>query len=117
MVNIIKYIAALGLLIAGIVGFYLLADAQKPMVLRILVILAGVIAAAGVMWTTPDGQKTINFMGESVTEARKVVWPTRKETMQTTLVVFVLAVVMAIILGFMDVFFAYMVQSFMGGAS
>lgn len=117
MINKIKLLLAFLLLVAGVAGFYMLAEAEKPVILRILAVLAGLAAASGVIWTTPTGQKSFNFVGESVSEARKVVWPTRKETIQTTMVVFVLAVVMAIILGFIDVIFAYMVKWLMGGAS
>ncbi len=117
MVNKIKLLVAFLLLVAGIAGFYMLADAGKPTILRMLAVLTGVFAAAGVLWTTPVGQQSLAFVGESVAEARKVVWPTRKETIQTTLVVFVLVVVMAAILGVIDIVFAYMVKWLMGGAS
>jgi preprotein translocase subunit SecE len=112
MVNKIKLLVAFLLLIAGIAGFYLLAD--KPTVLRILAVLAGIGASIAVLWTTPIGQQSLVFVGESVAEARKVVWPTRKETIQTTLVVFVLVVIMAAFLAVVDVGFAYMVQWLMG---
>ncbi|MGB4812868.1 MAG: preprotein translocase subunit SecE [Methylophilaceae bacterium] len=117
MVNKIKLLVAFLLLVAGVAGFYVLGEAGKPMILRILAVLAGLAMAVGIMWTTPMGQKSLSFVGDSVAEARKVVWPTRKETMQTTIVVFILAVVMAAILGVIDVFFAYMIQLLMGGAS
>ena len=112
MVNKIKLLVALLLLIAGIAGFYLLAD--KPTVLRILAVLAGLGASIGVLWTTPIGQQSLGFIGEAVVEARKVVWPTRKETIQTTLVVFALVVVMAAFLAIVDIGFAFMVQWLMG---
>jgi preprotein translocase subunit SecE len=112
MVNKIKLLVAFLLLAAGIAGFYLLAD--KATVLRILVVLAGLGAAIAVLWTTPIGQQSLSFVGESVAEARKVVWPTRKETVQTTLVVFVLVVAMAAFLAVIDIGFAYMVQWLMG---
>ena len=100
------------LLAAGIAAFYLLAD--KATVLRILAVLAGLGAAIAVLWTTPVGQQSLTFIGESVVEARKVVWPTRKETVQTTLVVFVLVVIMAAFMAVVDIGFAYMVQWLMG---
>ena len=112
MVNKIKLLVAVLLLVAGIAGFYLLAD--KPTVVRILAVLAGIGACVAVLWTTPVGQRSLGFIGESVVEARKVVWPTRKETIQTTLVVFALVVVMAAFLAVVDVGFAYMVQWLMG---
>ncbi|MBA3696321.1 MAG: preprotein translocase subunit SecE [Methylotenera sp.] len=114
MVNKIKLLVAFLLLVAGITGFYLLAD--KPTVLRILAVLAGLGASIAVLWTTPIGQQSLGFIGESVVEARKVVWPTRKETIQTTTVVFVLVVIMAAFLAVVDIGFAYMVQWLMGRA-
>lgn len=100
------------LLVAGIAGFYLLAD--KAVVLRILVVLAGLSAAIAMLYTTPIGQQSLGFIGEAVGEARKVVWPTRKETIQTTLVVFVLVIIMAAFLAVVDIGFAFMVQWLMG---
>jgi len=112
MVNKIKLLVAVLLLIAGLAGFYLLAD--KPTVVRILAVLAGLGASIAVLWTTPVGQQSLGFIGEAVVEARKVVWPTRKETIQTTLVVFALVVVMAAFLAVVDIGFAFMVQKLMG---
>ena len=112
MVNKIKMLVAFLLVVAGVAGFYLLAD--KPLVLRILAVLAGLGVAVAVLWTTPVGQRSLGFVGESVVEARKVVWPTRKETIQTTMVVFVLVVIMAAFLAVVDIGFAYMVQWLMG---
>ena len=100
------------LLVAGITGFYLLAD--KATVLRILVVLLGLGAAIAMLYTTPIGQQSLGFIGESVAEARKVVWPTLKETIQTTLVVFVLVIIMAAFLAVVDIGFAFMVQWLMG---
>jgi len=70
MVNKIKLLVAFLLLVAGITGFYLLAD--KATVLRILVVLAGLGAAIAMLYTTPVGQQSLGFIGESVAEARKV---------------------------------------------
>lgn len=112
MVNKIKLLVAFLLLVAGVAGFYLLAD--KPTVVRILAVLAGLGASIAVLWTTPVGQRSLGFISEAVVEARKVVWPTRKETVQTTLVVFVLVVVMAAFLAVVDIGFAFMVQWLMG---
>ena len=112
MINKIKLLVAIALLVAGIAGFYLLAD--KATVVRILVVLAGAAAAVAVLWTTPVGQQSLGFIGDAVVEARKVVWPTRKETVQTTLVVFALVVVMAAFLAVVDIGFAFMVKWLMG---
>jgi len=112
MINKIKLLVAFLLLVLGIAGYYLLAD--KAIVLRIIAVLAGIISALAVLWVTPVGKQALGFVNESVVEARKVVWPTRKETIQTTLVVFVLVVIMAAFLALVDIGFAFMVQWLMG---
>ncbi len=112
MVDKIKLVLSALLVVAGIAGFYLLAD--KALVLRILVVLAGLVAAVLLFRTAPTGQSALTFVGESVAEAKRVVWPTRKETIQTTVAVFVLVVVMAAILAVVDIGFAYMVNWLLG---
>jgi preprotein translocase subunit SecE len=112
MINKIKLLVAFLLLAIGVAGYYLLSD--KALVLRIIAVLAGLASAIAVLWTTPVGQQSLGFIGDSIAEARKVVWPTRKETIQTTLIVFVLVVIMAAFLALVDVGFAYMVQWLMG---
>lgn len=112
MVDKIKLVVSLLLLAAGIAGFYLLED--KAMVLRILAILVGVVAGLMLMSTSLLGKGALAFVADSVAEAKKVVWPTRKETIQTTVAVFVLVVIMAAFLAMVDIGFAYMVQWLMG---
>ena len=112
MIDKIKLVLSALLLAAGIAGFYLLAD--KALVLRILAILAGIAAAIAVLWTTPQGQAALGFLSESVAEAKRVVWPTRKETIQTAVAVFILVAIVAAFLAVVDIGFAYMVQWLMG---
>jgi preprotein translocase subunit SecE len=108
----IKLVLSALLVIAGFAGFFLLAD--KALVLRILAIFAGIAAAVAVLWTTLQGQVLFGFIGDSIAEAKRVVWPTRKETIQTTIVVFILVSVVAAFLAVVDIGFAYMVQWLMG---
>jgi len=112
MIDKIKLALSLLLLAVGIAGFYLFED--KAMVIRILAVLAGIVASIAVAWTTPGGKQALNFFNESVAEAKRVVWPTRQETIQTTTAVFVLVVIMAAFLALVDISFAYMVQWIMG---
>ena len=100
MADKLKFVVALLLLIAGIAGFYLLGE--QPMILRVLSVLAGLGAGAAVAWYTEPGQRFFAFGKEATTEAKKVVWPTRKETLQTTGAVFAFVVVMAIFLWVAD---------------
>ncbi|MGQ0443317.1 MAG: preprotein translocase subunit SecE [Methylophilaceae bacterium] len=112
MIDKIKLVLSLLLVAAGIAGFYLLAD--SALVLRILAFLAGIALAIAVFRTTPTGQNALEFVGEAIAEAKRVVWPTRKETIQTTIAVFILVLVMAAFLAVVDIGFAYMVQWLMG---
>ena len=92
-------IAAL-LLAAGLVGYYLLSE--QALVLRVLVVVAGIAAGAAVAWMTEPGRTFTAFAREAVVEVKKVVWPNRKETVQTTAAVFAFVVVMAFFLWISD---------------
>ena len=100
MADKIKFLLAVLLVAAGVTGFYLLAE--QPLILRVLSVLAGVGAGAAVAWFTEPGQRFFVFGGEAVTETKKVVWPSRKETLQMTGTVFLFVLVMAIMLWVTD---------------
>lgn len=100
MADKLKFVLALLLVAAGIAGFYFLSE--QALVLRVLVVLLGLAAGAAVAWFTESGQRFVVLSRESVAEAKKVVWPSRKETLQTTGIVFAFVLVMAIILWLTD---------------
>jgi preprotein translocase subunit SecE len=88
------------LVAAGIVGYYWLAD--SALVLRVLAVIGGIVAGLAVGYFSTPGREFAVFAGEAVGEVKKVVWPTRKETMQTTAAVFAFVVVMALFLWLTD---------------
>jgi len=98
--DIVKLVIAGALLAAGIAGYYLLSD--QALVLRVLAVIGGTIAGAAVAWFTAPGKTFAVFARESIVEVKKVVWPTRKETIQTTAAVFAFVVVMAVFLWLSD---------------
>ena len=100
MLDKIKLLIAALLVVAGVAGFYLLPD--LPTLVRVLMVFGGLVAGAVVTYFTEPGKAFFAFAGESRDEARKVVWPTRKETMQTTGVVLVFVFVMAVFLWVVD---------------
>lgn len=112
MADNLKLLAAALLAVAGVAGFYLLAD--SPTVLRILSVLAGLATASAVVYLTAPGKQFAQYARESRDEARKVVWPTRKETMQMTGLVLLFVVVMALFLWAVDGFLFWVVQQVMG---
>ncbi|MGC4367849.1 preprotein translocase subunit SecE [Hydrogenophaga sp. R2] len=95
-----KVAAAVALLLAGFVGFYLLAG-QATWV-RWIAMLAGVIAAVVVFGVSEPGRQLVAFGRDSWREVKKVVWPARKEAMQMTAYVFAFVVVMALFLWLTD---------------
>ena len=100
------------LVVAGLAGFYLLSE--QAMALRVIAVLVGVLAGAGVASRSVLGGKFVAFSRESWAETKKVVWPTRKETMQTTGVVFLLVVVLALFLWVVDASLMSLVKLLMG---
>ena len=76
--------------------------AQQPLWMRVLALLALLIAAVVVFFVSEPGKQLIGFGRDSWREVKKVVWPTRKEAMQTTAFVFAFAVVMALFLWMTD---------------
>lgn len=92
----IKLVLAICAVVAGIVGFYFLSD--KPTVVRAAALVAGLIAAVAIAWTSVQGREFIGFAKESVRETKKVVWPTPKEAGQMTAIVFGFVLVMALFL-------------------
>ena len=112
MADKIKFALALALIVTGLLGYYQLAE--HALVLRVLSVLAGLVMGGAVAWFTVPGQDFYRFSQEAVAEARRVVWPSRKETWQTTLAVFALVVVMGIFLWLVDWGFLVAVQRLMG---
>ncbi len=100
MADKLKFTLAVLLLVAGVAGFYLLAE--QPTILRVLAVLAGVALAVVVAWQTEPGRRFFGFAKDASGEAKKVVWPSRKETVQTTGLVFAFVVVMALFLWLTD---------------
>jgi preprotein translocase subunit SecE len=112
MLDKIKLIVAFLLVVAGIAGFYYLHDSAA--VLKLASVLAGLLLAAGVAWTSEPGKRFFAFGKDAVAEAKRVVWPTRKETLQTTAVVIAFAVTMALFLWAVDASLMIVVNKMMG---
>ena len=96
----IKLVVAVALVVAGIAGYYWLATSS--ILLRILSVIAGIAAGVTVAWMSAPGREFVTFAREALVEVKKVVWPTRKETTQTTAAVFAFVVVMALFLWVSD---------------
>ncbi|MGL4192998.1 preprotein translocase subunit SecE [Vibrio misgurnus] len=96
----LKWVITFILLVAAVVGNYLYGELS--VVARAAGVIVLIAAALGVAATTTKGKQAIVFARESRMEVRKVVWPTRQETMQTTLIVLAVSIVMALALWGID---------------
>lgn len=105
MIDKVKIGLAMLILVAGIVAYYQLPSIMGPdvsILLRVGVAIAAIVVALGVAATSQYGAALIDFSKGSRIELRKMVWPTRPETIQTTIIVLVLVVIVALFLWMID---------------
>jgi len=112
MADKIKLLVAFLLVAAGIAGYYYLRDSAA--VLRLISVLVGLLLATVVALSSQSGKAFFAFSRDSVAEAKRVVWPTRKETLQTTGIVILFAVTMALFLWAVDAGLLMIVNGLMG---
>ena len=96
----IKLILAILITIAGIGGFYYFGD--ESLLLRVVSLLVAMGVAVMLVMMTDMGRGFWGFLQGSQVELRKIVWPTKKETMQTTLIVMVMVLFVGILLWMFD---------------
>lgn len=108
----IKLLTALLLVICAVVGFYIYAD--QSLLLRVVGLMTAVAIAVVVALQTGKGRHTWAFFQDAQIEVRKVVWPTRQETVQTTLIVMLMVVLVAIFLWFLDMFLGWAIRLLTG---
>ena len=87
---------SIGLILVSLIGYYGLAS--QPLLIRLGVLIGGIAIAIALVAITPQGRKFIAYAKDSISEVKKVVWPSRKESTQMTLIVFAFVAVMAIFL-------------------
>jgi len=112
MADKIKLLVAFLLVVAGIAGFYFLSDSAA--VIKLASVLVGLLLATAVALSSEPGKVFFAFGKDSIAEAKRVVWPTRKETLQTTGVVILFAVTMALFLWAVDAGLLLVVNGLMG---
>jgi preprotein translocase subunit SecE len=104
-----KLITAILVLVGGVTGFYYYAE-QVFLPYRVLALLAVTAAAIVIAYNTAAGKSLWTYVRDSRAELRKVVWPTRAETMQTTLVVTIVVILVGIILWLLDIGFGWAIR-------
>ncbi|NIR60568.1 MAG: preprotein translocase subunit SecE [Gammaproteobacteria bacterium] len=107
-----KLTTALVLLAGAVVAFYYYSE--QILLVRVLGLLAVAGIAVALASQTDKGRRIWIFATEARVEVRKVVWPTRQETVQTTLVVLLLVILVSILVWFMDMLFLWAIQLLTG---
>ncbi len=108
-IDVLKYILSLVLISAGVVAFYQFSEYSQ--LYRVLGMVAVVIVSLVIMMSTAVGQDSWVFAQEARQEVRKVVWPSRSETMQTTLMVFAMVIIVGFIIWLLDTFLFWAITS------
>lgn len=96
----IKHIGAAALVLAGLILFYVFG--QYSFLYRVLALLVVLGVAVFLYLQTAHGARTVGFAKDSRTEVRKVVWPTRAETTQTTIMVMIIVFLVGVFLWLLD---------------
>jgi len=107
-----KLVGSVSLIVAGIYAFYYF-EAYSALIRVIGLLALGAIAVA-LAYQTAIGQRIWQFALDSRMEVRKVVWPTRQETLQTTLVVFIMVLIMGVLLWLFDMLLVTIVKFLTG---
>ena len=115
VLDILKLLLAAGALVGGIFGYYWYVQWSLP--LRVLLVLGGLAAGVGIAMTSTQGQRLWAFVQGSRIEIRKVIWPTKQETTQTAIAVFVFTLIMALFFWGLDSFLLWLTRTLVGSTS
>jgi preprotein translocase subunit SecE len=112
ILDIVKQTTSVFLVVLGIFLFYYFSELL--LIYRVLILIVLGISVVAIMLTTVLGKSLWRFFIESRNEVRKVVWPTKDETIRTTLLVFVMVFVVGLSLWLLDVFLLWCVRQITG---
>ena len=111
--DIVKLVIAAAAIFGGLYSYYFYEfDVALP--LRVLMVLGGTGVGIAIAMTSTQGQRLWHFIQGSRVEIRKVVWPTRQETTQTAIAVFVFTLIMAVFFWLLDSGLLWLTRRFVG---
>jgi preprotein translocase subunit SecE len=115
VLDILKLLIAAGVLTGGLFGYYWYLEWSQP--LRVLLVLGGTIAGVAIAMTSTQGRRLWAFIQGSRIEIRKVVWPTKQETTQTAIAVFVFTMILALFFWGLDSFLLWLTRTLVGSTA
>ncbi len=113
VLDTIKLLIAVAALVGGLYAYYYY-EAEIAQAIRVLMVLGGTIAGIGIAMTSVQGQRLWHFIQGSRVEIRKVIWPTKQETTQTAIAVFVFTLVMMLFFWVLDLGLLELVSRMVG---
>ena len=113
ILDTIKLLLAAAALIGGLFGYYYYEN-SLPLALRVLLVLAGTGIGIGIAMTSTQGRLLWQFIQGARVEWRKIVWPTRQETTQTAIAVFIFTLIMALFFWALDSGLLWLTRSVIG---
>jgi len=115
IINTLLLAVAVVLLLGGTAGYYYFQDLVNTPI-RVVSLIAVALIASFVAAQSDNGAAFFRFLRESDIERRKVVWPTHQETLQTSLMVIVVTILISLLLAGIDWVLGAVVRSLLGGA-
>ena len=112
IIDIIKLFASATILVSGLFAYYYYIEMSLP--LRVLCVLGAVVVGIGVAMTSIQGKRLFTFIQGSRIEIRKVVWPTKQETTQTAIAVFIFTLLLALFFWGLDSFLLWLTRTLVG---
>ena len=112
VLDTLKLLASACVLVGGLYSYYYFIEMSLP--LRVLMVLGGLAAGIALAMTSMQGRRLWAFIQGSRIEIRKVVWPTKQETTQTAIAVFVFTLIMALFFWGLDSFLLWLTRSLVG---
>jgi preprotein translocase subunit SecE len=112
ILDILKLSMAAAVLVGGLFAYYWYLEWSQP--LRVLMVLGGTIAGVGIAMTSTQGRRLWAFVQGSRIEIRKVVWPTKQETTQTAIAVFIFTLILALFFWALDSFLLWLTRTLVG---
>ena len=113
VLDILKLLIAVTAIVGGLYSFYAF-EFEIALPLRVLIVLGGTGLGIAIAMTSTQGQRLWAFIQGSRVEIRKVVWPTKQETTQTAIAVFVFTLVMAVFFWLLDSGLLWLTRQFVG---
>jgi len=113
VLDTIKLLISAAALVGGLYAYYYY-ETDISQALRVLMVLGGTVAGIGIAMTSVQGQRLWHFIQGSRVEVRKVIWPTKQETTQTAIAVFVFTLVMMLFFWLLDSGLLWLTQTLVG---